>query len=238
LGKLVFSGGKYYIFNIRGRRTNALSHPDFFRRIGPAINLEEDFSMNARSLFLAAGSAPIFAALLLAACAKAPTQEVADAETAVNTAIQAGAEEFASESLEAAQESLADAKAKVESKDYTGARMAAVEAKAKADAAAAAVEAGREAAKEEADRKMGILKPEVEAAAAKADALKGGDAEKLKADAAAIKEQWAAAQADYEAGSYRSASDKLDALQPAVDELKSAAEEAAKKAAPAKKKKK
>lgn len=170
--------------------------------------------------------------LFAAGCAKPPIQEMADAENAVNAAIQAGAEEYSPDDLTAAQDALADANAKVESKDYKGAKAAAMDAKVRAETAAATVEANRQSAKTEAEQRMTAVKPEIEALQAAATKLKGPDAEKIRADAAALKDQWDAIQKDYDSGHYRTAIDDIADTQARLDEVK-AELETAKAQAPA-----
>lgn len=86
--------------------------------------------MFARSLILTG-------ALLIAACAIAPTQDMADARIALRTAEQAGAREYANMLLARSRRSLADAEAQLESGLYGGAQTNARKA------ASAALAAGR-----------------------------------------------------------------------------------------------
>jgi hypothetical protein len=177
----------------------------------------------------------VLGSLLLAmACAKPPTQEMSDAENAVNGAIQAGAEQYATTELGAAQESLADAKAKMESKDYKGAKMASMDAKTKADAAQAAVEPNKKAMMASVQERMTALKPLITAAQGDASKVKGKAAETVKAAAAELSSLWTGIQSDSDAGNFAAAKTKLDTAQAKLDALKAAV--AAAKTAPAKKK--
>ncbi len=160
--------------------------------------------------------------VIMGACAKPPTQEMADAESAIAAAAQAGADEFAADELSMAQETLADAKAKMESKDYKGAKAAALEVKAKADAAVLSVESNKAAAKTEAEQRMTALLAEIADIQPKAMAVKGAAGAPIKSEAAAIKDAWAGVQSDYDTGHYNKAIDKMDELQTRLDELKTA----------------
>jgi hypothetical protein len=172
------------------------------------------------------------ALILTAACAKPPTQEMADAESALNAATQAGAEQYAAAELTAAQETLADARAKMESQDYKGAKLASLDAKVKAEAALAAVEPNKQAAMAGAQERMDALKPQVEAAVADAGKVKGKTAQALKDEAAALSSLWAAVDGDFAAGNYAAVNARLDEAQAKLDQLKAAVEQAK---APAKK---
>jgi hypothetical protein len=74
-------------------------------------------------------------ALLAASCARPPTQEMAEAERAIRAAVEAGAADFAPAEFTAAENRWADAKALLESQDFTRAQIAALEAKMKAEEA-------------------------------------------------------------------------------------------------------
>jgi hypothetical protein len=178
------------------------------------------------------------ALFMAVACAKPPTQEVSQAEDAVNAAIQSGAEDYAADELKSAQEALADANAKMESKDYKGARISALDAKAKADSAGSLVAANKEAAKTQAAEQMAPLKADVESLDAAVSGMKGKAADPLKSDLADLTDQWTAVQSDFDAERYKSAIEKMNELRPSVDELKGKVEAAQKAPAPKAKSKK
>ncbi len=184
------------------------------------------YSLGSRSLtILLTGSL-----LLAVGCAKPPTQEMADADAALTAATEGGAAEYASDQLSMAQEIMADAMAKLESKDYKGAKTAAVEAKAKAEAALAAVEPNKQAMKAQVEEHMATLKPAVDALHADAMKLKGK--EDIKTEVGVLVEQWETIQADLDGGDYLAAMQGLDEAQVKHDELR----EMVDAAAPAKKK--
>jgi len=70
--------------------------------------------------------------ILLGACAAAPVQEMSDARQAVTAAAEAGASQYAGESLNSAQTLLDSAESKLEEHLFTGARRDAEAARAEA----------------------------------------------------------------------------------------------------------
>jgi len=192
-----------------------------------------------------AGKAGGLAGLILmaAACAKPPTQEISQAENAVNAAIQSGAEEYAAGQLQLAQEALNDANAKVESKDYKGAKTAAMDAKAKAEQASAQIEANKQAAKTEASGKIEPLKTRVEAVKAALAKLSGPAVDAMKAPVEALGQAWDSLQADYNGERYSSALQKMADMETQLAEMEGKVAQAAaqskkqKRTAPATKRK-
>ncbi len=82
---------------------------------------------------------------LLGACAAAPVQEMSDARQAVTAAAEAGASQYAAESLNSAQTLLHSAESKLEEHLFTGARRDAEAARAEAlEALRITLEAKRE----------------------------------------------------------------------------------------------
>jgi hypothetical protein len=159
-------------------------------------------------------------------CAKPPTQEITGAENAINTAVQSGAADYAAVELKAAQDALSDANAKVETKDFAAAKVAALDAKAKADAAAAAVEMNRAAAKTASEEALAGAKKAYEEAAADVAKLKGAAAAKAKELAGAVDATLKSAQADWEGGSYMKVSQTVEGLNESIASLKTAVDEA------------
>ncbi|HRY28409.1 MAG TPA: DUF4398 domain-containing protein [Elusimicrobiota bacterium] len=171
-------------------------------------------------------------------CAKPPTQEMSDAEAAVTAAVQAGAEQYAKTELAAANDALADARAKLESKDYKGAKAAALETKAKADVAQSAVEPNKAAVMTTVQERMNGLKPEIDAVQSAASKLKGRGVEPIKAEAAALTDLWAGVQTAFDGGDYNGALQKLDELQPQLTAARTSVDAAAKARLPGQAKKK
>ncbi|OGR56673.1 MAG: hypothetical protein A2X36_17370 [Elusimicrobia bacterium GWA2_69_24] len=172
------------------------------------------------------------------ACAKPPTQDLADAENAVKAAVEAGAQDYAAAEMAAAQSAWTEAQGKLQAKDYKAAKAAALDTKIKAETAKAAAANGMLAAQSAVQQKLGTLKPEIEPLLAAAAALKGKDSEQVKADAAELEALLKGVETDFGAGQFKPAAEKADALQPKLDALKTAVEAAQKAAAkPAGKKK-
>ena len=73
--------------------------------------------------------------VLCSGCADPPVEEMMQAETAIQIAQAAGANEYASADFRAAAAALADAKSRTERKDYEGARASALDALQKSEAA-------------------------------------------------------------------------------------------------------
>jgi hypothetical protein len=86
----------------------------------------------------------ILTLLFGAGCESMPVQEMSDARQAIMAAKEAGAEEYAAETLLAAEESLHSAEKYLNSKSYGVARREALEAKSKAIDALRLSEATRE----------------------------------------------------------------------------------------------
>ncbi len=94
---------------------------------------ERRFSVDFRSPYrLYSG---IVFLLLSVACSEPPTEEMMQAEAAIQAAQAEGAEEYVSEDYRAAADALADAKSKSESRDYEAAKVSALDARQKADLA-------------------------------------------------------------------------------------------------------
>ena len=91
---------------------------------------------------------------MLCSCAQPPTQEMDAAKAAIDKAISAGADKYATAELEAAKSALSQAEEKVTAKDYEAAKTLAIEAADKAAAAEAAIAAGKEKVKAEVDAMM------------------------------------------------------------------------------------
>jgi hypothetical protein len=169
--------------------------------------------------------------IFVVACVQPPTQQVADAESAVNNAIQGWAGEYAPDELASAQASLADVNAKMEAKDYKGALAAALETKSKADAALAAVAAGKEVLQAKVTATLASLKAEVDAVTARVAKVKGMASAELKAAGEGITATYEEAKGLVVNGEFKKAFDSLTSLQDKVADVKAKAEESLKKPA-------
>lgn len=168
-----------------------------------------------------------FVAGIVTSCAGPPEQEMAQAEAAIQAAQAAGADLYAADDFKSASDALADAKAKVESKDYTGAKEAAMMAKEKADAAKANAEKGKEEKKAEAEQKMSALKTEWETVKAEVGKVKGPMAAEMQKMASDMEAGVGAIQGQMDQGDYAGAVTALDDATTKAGDLKTKAMEAA-----------
>lgn len=177
------------------------------------------------------------AGLMISGCAKPPTMEIADAENAVNAAAQDGAAEFAPNELNIAKNALDDARSKVASKDYKGARAGALDAKAKAEAAQAAIAAGKEAAKAAAADSIKAVEAKLKELKAKSAKMAGKAGAELKSSIKTIEAEWTKVVEDNINGNYTKVTSAAADIGAKIDELAKKGVAPAKpavKAAPAK----
>lgn len=106
--------------------------------------------------------------LTLAACDQPPAKEIAAAEAALGQAQKDGADAFAPEQWKAAGAALAQARQKVDAKDYRGALSSAIDASDKAKNAASAAASAKLLAKSAAE----VAQAEIQAALDDATAVK------------------------------------------------------------------
>lgn len=128
--------------------------------------------------------AQLFAAAL-AACAVAPTQEMADARAALKSAEEAGGREYAGEGLVLAKKALAEAERQLELGGYSGARESANQAREAALVARniAAAIAGAKAAMDRAAMLQALDPEAVTAFKSAQEAARGGDERRAMAEA-------------------------------------------------------
>ena len=98
----------------------------------------------------------VWASLLITGCGSAPNEEMKEADRLLRAAKESWAEKYAPEEFALAQKTFEDAKAKVEAKDYEGAREAALKAAEQAETAKSA--ARRNTARMERDAETGLNK--------------------------------------------------------------------------------
>lgn len=163
--------------------------------------------------------------LMIAGCAKPPTEELGKAEKAIEEAKQKEVNKYLPEVFSKAEEALKKAKEYVTDKKYKEAKEAAIEAEAIARKAIAEVEAAKEKVKQEAEQKLldienaiGELKASIKSipkgkAFAKVSSDVQAAVEKLEADLAAIKET-------LQAKRYKEAVDGLNTMKEQVDKQK------------------
>lgn len=155
------------------------------------------------------------ALLVLAACARAPQQAIDNANEALEKARAAGAEEYAPEAWQLAQDDLKSATTEVQAQDakfawfrsYDQATQLLDKATKAADAAASKAASAREEAKNRAETAIAKAKVAVQAAQAALDKAPRGkgtraDLEAMKADLETMTTKLDQAQAAFDAGKY------------------------------------
>lgn len=162
----------------------------------------------------------VFSLMLLAGCAKPPTEALQKAEQTLEEAKQKGASFYAEDLYKKAEESLKKAKDQVAAKQYKEAAQTLVETLQLAQQAVAGIEAGKAKMKEEAEKIMGEaqksleeLKTDVAAAIKKKLPVKKDEVEqaigKWGVELAGIKDK-------LQSGEIREAFDGLKGLMEAV----------------------
>ncbi|MBK7207947.1 MAG: DUF4398 domain-containing protein [Elusimicrobia bacterium] len=174
---------------------------------------------------------------LLAACAKPPKMEMADAENALNAAEQAGAAEYADVEFAAAREAFADAQAKIEAKNYKAAREAAILSRTKAEEAAAAVTAGKEAAKEQSGQLIVSVEEKLKTIKESAAKVKGAAAKDINDALKSFDDAWTTVKEDNLKENFANVARRSEEFTTRVDELGATVAEKAKAALAAVKKK-
>ena len=156
-------------------------------------------------------------------CGSPPTEELMQAEAALQAAKAEGAEDFVPNDFKAAAAALSDAKSKTESKDYEAALEAALDAKQKADMAKAKI--GPEKLKMRGEIETTLVMVSDEWAALMSQAKKRRVKRKTKQMVDATREGFAAlitdVQTKKEAEDYMGAMQSLKEARSTVSEVKS-----------------
>lgn len=181
----------------------------------------------------------LFVALVVVGCAKPPQAEIDAAKAAVQTAVSAEAGDYASGSLQAAQDAVAqldqELKAQEEKfalfRSYKKTSELAAAAKSAAEKAEADAQAGKAQAKQEVETMMAeanALVTSVKEMIDKAPRGKGtqADLEMLKSDLAGVESSLADAQNSYNAEKYLDAKAKIQSAMTAANDVKAAIEAA------------
>lgn len=181
----------------------------------------------------------LFVALVVVGCAKPPQAEIDAAKAAVQTAVSAEAGDYASGSLQAAQDAVAqldqELKAQEEKfalfRSYKKTSELAAAAKSAAEKAEADAQAGKAQAKQEVETMMteaNALVTSVKEMIDKAPRGKGtqADLEMLKSDLAGVESSLADAQNSYNAEKYLDAKAKIQSAMTAANDVKAAIEAA------------
>jgi hypothetical protein len=167
----------------------------------------------------------VFALLVLVSCAKAPEQEIQNANTAIETARASEAEDYAPDAFAIAMDTLTAAMAAKEEADgkfalfrsYSKSKELFIRAEALANEAQVTAQTEKERVRMEAE---GLLTPakalldSADVALKKAPKGKGTKAEieLITQDLNATKAEYDGAKLDYDAGKYKAAKTKLEAV--------------------------
>ena len=174
--------------------------------------------------------------LLIAGCAKAPDAEKAAAKTAMDAALSAGADKYASADFEAAKKAWDTAESQLQDKKYKEAKQGYMDAKAGFEKAAAGVEAGKKAVADQANASLTAVEEDwknLQAAAGKVQAKMAADKKEAWAtDSKAIGEGLAKVK-EMIASDPAGAKARLDEIKTMIDKWQDTLKEMA-AAAPAK----
>ena len=161
--------------------------------------------------------------LILLGCAKPPETEREAAKAAMDAAVSAGADKYASADLDAATKVWGTAESEMKEKKYKEAKQSYIDAKAAFEKASAAVEAGKKAAAHQANASLSALEESwknLEVRARKMAKRMKEKKEEWTADAGAISEGLAKAK-EMIATDPAGAKAKLDELKGIVDKWES-----------------
>ena len=161
--------------------------------------------------------------LILLGCAKPPDTEREAAKAAMDAAVSAGADKYASPDLNAATKVWDTAESQMKEKKYKEAKQSYIDAKAAFEKASAAVEAGKKAAADQANASLSALEESwknLEVTARKMAKRMKEKKEEWTADAGAISEGLAKAK-EMIATDPAGAKAKLDELKGIVDKWES-----------------
>lgn len=161
--------------------------------------------------------------LILLGCAKPPDTEREAAKAAMDAAVSAGADKYASADLDAATKVWGTAESEMKEKKYKGAKQSYIDAKAAFEKASAAVEAGKKAAAHQANASLSALEESwknLEVRARKMAKRMKEKNEEWTADAGAISEGLAKGK-EMIATDPAGAKAKLDELKGIVDKWES-----------------
>jgi len=157
--------------------------------------------------------------IVLSGCSKPPEAEKQTAKKAMDAAISAGAEQYASADLEAARKIWDTAESQMKEKNYKEARQSYLDSKAAFEKAGAAVEAGRKAIADQANAGLKTLEKEwkqLRITATKMEKKLKGQKQAWAADAKAISEGLAKSK-EMVASAPFEAKAKLDELKTMID---------------------
>ena len=149
-------------------------------------------------------------AFVFAGCAKPPTQELDAAQAALDEAKKAEADIYAPDVYRSASDALNEARAKVEQKDYEGAKASALQAKQLADSSRTQAETNKRTTRDEAQALVNRVSSGLtDARTALNNAPKGkgadGDLDQLRSDLGQAEASLSDARNSLNAGKYKDA---------------------------------
>lgn len=185
-----------------------------------------------RSMFRA--GALLAFVVTLVSCGSPPQAELDAAQAALDSARQAGAEEYAADAYNRAKNTLADARAKSESGDYDAAKTTAVQAKDQADQAKSLAESTKARVRDEAQAIVSRVTNAIGDARSAVDGAprgKGadGDLDQLRADLGQAEASLGSARSSLSSGSFNAALTQAKSAESKLNEVQSAVQVAMKK---------
>lgn len=181
----------------------------------------------------------VLAAAFMAGCSKPPDAEIQAARKSLEDARQAGADEYAQQSLKAAEDAVAELDAELKAQEdkfglfrsYKVSGEKAAAAKAAAERAAADAQAGKDRAREEASTMLSEAKTALEEVKVALDSAPRGkgtaaDLAAMKGDLAVAEQSLAEVDSMIADGRYKEAAAKASAAKANIEQVKMAIETA------------
>jgi len=173
-------------------------------------------------------------ALVAVSCAKPPTQELDAAQAALDAAKTAEADIYAPDTYRSAKTTLDDARAKVDQKDYEGAKASAVQAKELAGQASSQADTNKRQTRDEAQALVNRLSSGVADARTALDGAPRGkgvdeDLDQLRADLGQAETSLTAGKNSLNAGKFKDALTQAQAAESKLSNVQGAVQTAMQK---------
>lgn len=170
-------------------------------------------------------------ALFAVSCAQPPTEEMNAAQSAVDAAKAAEADVYAAGTFQSAGSALSDARAKVDTEDYEGAKADAIRAKDLADRSVSEAQASKQRTRDEAQALVNRLSGGLSDARAALEAAPAGkgaddDLDQLRADLGQAESSVGSARSDLSSGKFKSALASAKAAEAKMSGIQSSVETA------------
>ena len=169
----------------------------------------------------------VAALVAVVSCGSPPQAELDAAQSALDSARQAGAETYAADAYNRAKNTLADANAKVQQSDYEAAKTAAVQAKSQADQAKSLAESEKARIRDEAQVIVGRVSNAIGDTRVAVDGAprgKGadGDLDQLRADLGQAEASISSARSSLGSGSFNAALEQAKSGESKLGQVQSA----------------